>query len=113
MKCFNCDEEMDPTLLYCNNCGIPMENDAEDIVADAEERALVNLRFSAVMEARGVLVLTFFLFASTIGLRFVLLKKQSYDHFPAYRAPLKIVEEEGYDPPVALNAEPVRIEIPE
>jgi hypothetical protein len=113
MKCFNCNEEMNPTLLYCNNCGVPMENDAEDIIADAEERALAKMRFSAVMEARGYLVTAAFLLASTIGLRFVLLKQQSYDHFPAYRAPLKLVDEEGYDPPVALNSEPMRIELPE
>ena len=45
MECFSCYEETNPTLVYCQHCGVPLDTDIEDIVADElkKERAAKEL----------------------------------------------------------------------
>ncbi|RMG10164.1 MAG: hypothetical protein D6731_17975 [Planctomycetota bacterium] len=112
MRCFNCEAELDPTLLYCRECGVPVDATAEDVQRDAEEQAAERMRREAVQQARGYLVLALFLFAAVVAARAVLLSEQHYEHFPAYRVPASIVEERGLDAPVALDLEMQPLPLP-
>lgn len=112
MKCYNCQGELDPTLIYCNQCGVPTDTEPEDIYADAEQKAIRKQEFEAITYAKGVLITALFLLGCTMVLRAVVLKQQSFDHFPAYRVTRKLVDEQGYDPPVALEVEKLLIPLP-
>ena len=112
MRCYNCDHEVNPTLLYCQNCGTPLDADEEDIQLDAEERAAERLAFEATRDAKGYLVLALFLFGAAVIARMVLLSDQYYEHYPAYRVPYTVVAEEGLEPPVAVELETLRIPLP-
>jgi hypothetical protein len=112
MKCYNCEGELDPTLIYCNHCGVATDTEPEDIYADAEEKTEQKKRFAALTEAKSMFVTACFLLACTVGLRMVLLKQQNYEHLPAYRVPRQVVDDEGYDPPVALDVQQLVIPLP-
>lgn len=112
MKCYNCDGELDPTLIYCNHCGVPTETEPEDIYLDAEDRAQSRKEFEAVAYAKSLFVTACFALGCTMAIRWVVLKPQSYEHFPAYRVSRQLVDEEGYSPPVALDIETLRIPLP-
>ncbi len=113
MKCYNCDEEVNPTLVYCNSCGVPLDTQPEDVIFDAEEKAAERRQVEAQQKAKGLLVLALFLFVATVVTRQIVLRDQHYDHTPAYRVPYSIVAEDGLEPPVALDVPPLPITIPE
>lgn len=113
MKCFNCEEEINPTLLYCSSCGVPLETEPEDLHLDAEEKARERLALEALQKARGLLILSLFLFAAVVALRMIFLRDHTYDHFPAYRVPYSVVAEEGLVPPASLDIPVMQIPLPE
>jgi len=113
MRCSNCQEETNPTLIYCHSCGVPLELDIEAIAEDEDRKLEESKRIEATQKAKDLLVLALFLFAVTVAARVVLLKEQRYDHFVSYRAPYKLIEEAGIDPPMALKSDPMIIPIPD
>ena len=113
MKCFNCEEEINPTLLYCNSCGVPLETEPEDLHFDAEEKARERRGTDALQKARALLILTLFLFGVAVAVRMIFLRNQTYDHFPAYRVPYSVVAEEGLEPPTALDVPVMPIPLPQ
>ena len=113
MKCYNCEEEINPTLVYCNSCGVPLDTEPEDLIFDAEEQAAERRQFEAKEKAKGMLVLALFLFVAVVVARQVVLSDQDYDHTPAYRVPYSVVAEEGLEPPVALDVPTLPIDLPE
>jgi hypothetical protein len=108
MKCFQCQAEINPTLVYCSNCGAPVEADAADILEDDERRREETRILQAVRDAKGLLVTGVFSLVSVLVLRAVFLRPPAEDHVPAFRAPYALIEDAGIDPTSAL---PVAAEV--
>lgn len=112
MKCFNCGEEVNPTLVYCAVCGAPLEVDVDDLLEEEERRAGLERSLTAKEWAKDKFVLTAFLFACVVGLRIAVLKKQHYDAFAAFFVPSTLLEENDRPPPAALEVPPLQIPLP-
>ena len=113
MDCYNCAQEVNPTLVYCNSCGVPLDTQPEDLIFDAEEKAAERRQFDAKQKALRLLILSLFLFVGTVVARQIVLRDQQYDHTPAYRVPYSVVAEEGLEPPVALDVPTLEIKLPD
>lgn len=113
MKCFQCQAEINPTLVYCSSCGAPVEADAADILEDDERRREETRILQAVRDAKGMLVAGAFALVATIALRAVFLQVRHEDHVPAFRAPYALVEDAGLDPPQTLGIEAEVIPLPD
>jgi hypothetical protein len=112
VKCPNCSEEVNPTLVYCQGCGAPTDADFSDVIEDEERKAAERRRVSAVREAQELLYLALFLLASIIVLRVVLLKERRHEHVTSFRLPYAVLEDANLDPPVAVPAEARTIKLP-
>ena len=113
MKCPQCQAEVNPTLVYCSTCGLPLDVDVQDVLEDDERRREETRILQAVRDAKGLLVAGAFTLLSTIIVRAVFLEKRDHDHTPAFRAPYALIEEAGIDPPSALPIEPLAIPLPD
>jgi hypothetical protein len=113
VRCPQCDNEVNPTLVYCSSCGVPLDVDVTDVIEDEHRRREETRIISAVREAKGLLVLGLFSLAVVIALRALFLDKRTYDEVPSMRVPFSVVEEAGIDPPAAVPIEPMPIPIPE
>ncbi len=113
MRCFNCDSEVNPTLVYCSSCGVPLETDLEDIRADEERRVRETREIAGRKKAKELFVLGLFWLATVIAARVVLLEQQHHDDFVGFRIPTRVIEEAGVDPPVTVEVDPLTIPLPE
>lgn len=110
MKCPNCSEEVNPTLVYCQGCGAPTDADFSDVIEDEEKKAAQRRLSSAVREAEELFYLGLFLLISVIVLRVALLKERRHEHTTSFRVPFATLE--GLDPPVTVANEARPIKIP-
>ena len=112
MKCPSCAQECNPTLVYCSNCGAPLDVDVTDVLEDAERKREESRMITAVRDAKGLFVAGAFALACVLALRWAFLDGRTYDVMPAFRAPYKLVEEAALDPPQALPVEAQKIPFP-
>jgi hypothetical protein len=112
MKCPQCQFEVNPTLVYCSNCGAPTEADITDVLEDDNRKREETRILQQVRDAKGLLIAALFVLGATIVVRAVLLAPRTYDHTPAFRAPYAVIEDAGLDPPSALPTEPLVIPLP-
>ena len=113
MKCFNCKQETNPTLVYCNNCGVPLETSLEDLQADEEERVARGLEIQGLHAAKRLFVLSLFLFGLTVALRMVILYGHRYDAFASYQAPAEWVLQRTSEPPESAPVVELEVPLPE
>ncbi|MCO5167979.1 MAG: hypothetical protein M9894_16670 [Planctomycetes bacterium] len=113
MKCPVCTAEINPTLVYCSACGVPLEVDAADILEDEERRREETRILQAVRAAKELLVTALFVLGATIFVRVLFLDRRTYDDMPAFRVPYAVIEEAGIDPPIATTLDPAPIPLPE
>lgn len=112
MKCPQCAQECNPTLVYCSNCGVPLDVDVTDVLEDAERKREESRIITAVREAKGLFVAGAFTLVCVLALRWAFLDERSYDVTPAFKAPYKLVEEAALDPPQALPVEARKLPFP-
>lgn len=112
MKCFNCGEETNPTLVYCQECGVPLDTDIEDIARDEEAKARELRERDGLLQAKGLFVLSLFLFGVIVALRVVILSERHDDYFTSYRVPSKVVTEAGIDPPSGVPIDAMTLPFP-
>lgn len=113
MKCGNCATEINPTLVYCQSCGAPVETDFAAIQAAENERIEEAKRIEATLHAKDKMILALFLLGAVFVLRLVLLDKKPYDATTAYRAPYKLVEEAGIDPSATIDTPALALPLPD
>jgi len=113
MKCPQCQFEVNPTLVYCSNCGIPLDVDVQDVLEDDNRKREETRILQQVRDAKGLLVTAVFTLVCTIVVRAIFLSPRAYDHTPGFRAPYALIEEAGLDPPSALQSEPLVIPLPD
>ncbi len=102
MICPACNEETNPTLVYCQNCGGPTQADEFTVFKDQERKAREMRAVEATKEAKNLLTLALFMLGCVIALRVVLIKEPNADGYTSYRVPYSIVEEAAGDPPPAV-----------
>lgn len=112
MKCPQCQFEVNPTLVYCSNCGLPLDVDVTDVLEDDNRKREETRILQQVRDAKGLLITAVFTLVATIVVRAVLLSPRAYDHTPAFRAPYALIEDASLDPPSALQADPMVIPLP-
>lgn len=112
MKCPQCEFEVNPTLVYCSNCGLPLDVDITDVLEDDNKKREETRILQQVRDAKGLLVTAIFTLVTTIIVRAVVLREREYDHTPAFRAPYAVIEDASLDPPGALQADPMVIPLP-
>lgn len=113
MKCPVCQAEVNPTLVYCSSCGVPMEVDAADLLEDDQRKREETRILQSVRDAKELLVTALFTLAATIFVRVVFLDRRTYDEMPAFRVPYAVIEDAGVDPPIAMSLDPAPIPLPE
>jgi hypothetical protein len=112
MKCPQCAQEVNPTLVYCSNCGIPLDVDVTDVLEDAEKKREESRIITAVRDAKGLFVAGAFTLVCVLALRWAFLDARTYDVTPAFRTPYKVIEETAIDPPQGLQVEAVKLPFP-
>lgn len=112
MKCGNCGQDTNPTLVYCTVCGVPTDADVTDVLEEEGRKQAELLLIKAVQEAQKLCVLGVFLFACVLGLRFVLLSPVRPDAWPSYAVPWAVVDEGRTEAPQALPLDPLEVPLP-
>jgi hypothetical protein len=113
MECPHCQQETDPTLIYCKKCGEQIELDpaaVHEALRRDEERDAIEIM---EQQSRVAIYLALFLLATTFGLRIAILKSPDGSVSAGYFAPARTVEEKNLEPGNALEMEPLTIDIPE
>jgi hypothetical protein len=112
MECPHCNQETDPTLVYCKVCGEQIELDPEAVhkalLRDAELDAIEIMEH----QSRSAMYIAGFLLVCAFGLHFVLCREVRADASAGYFAPSKVVEGKDLDPQAALDLDPIAVDIP-
>ena len=112
MKCPHCDQETDPTLLYCKMCGMPVEVD-EAAVAEHLERDDARVEIDHAEDVTRALLFSMIIFlVATIAFRLIVVRPVTGDVSPGYYAPAKVIDDKNIEPTATVEFVIPPIEIP-